>query len=268
MVRRVGVGATAASAVIFSVLLLSNIIVFVAAQGREAHYAQADAEDSLADEATVLMGAGGTNLLLDAQLVLGSRTFGCDNPSDAAARLVDALSDVQSFGGLTARTVPVAEVNVTAGDNMSMVVPFNGSRAGDFDIALAISIAGHDAATGVLYNRTEDHLVHLPVRLDRMASDCKEALNALSAAVAASDGTNCTSAAVAPVIDGANEGRSAEAASDGFSYGLRYSVAAGASCAVTFVVSVEQPGIQGPGGMFSVKMQGEGSASFSPPASP
>ena len=267
MVARVGVGASTASAIIFSVLLLSNMAVFIAAQGREANYARADAEDSLADEGAVLVGAGGKNLLLGAHWVLSSRAFDCATARASAELGVGSLSDLQSSGGVTARTTPEGAVDLTAPDNLSAVAPFDGSQRGEFDFALSTSVEGRDGATGVTYNRTEEHLVHLPVRLDEMSSLCADAVRSFSSAIEGSGGANCTSAAVAPAIEAVEQGISSDAASAGLLFGAGYSVAQGSSCTVSFVASVEQSGIEGPGGTFSVKMEEWGAASFSPRAS-
>ena len=267
MVVRPGIGATTASAVIFSVLLISNLVVFVAAQGRESHYDQADVEDSLADEASVLMGAGATNILLRSAALLSSQVFSCQTAYADASRGAEGLTDAQSHGGLDERTTVVATVGIPSSDNLTMAAPFNGSLAGEFDLSLEITVSGGPTPDGVAFNRTEGHLVHLPVRLRSMASDCGLALAALSAAVAKDNGTDCTSEAVGPTVQGAIGGAEARASGDGFASTVDYTVAAGAACTVSFVVSVVQSGIDGPGGDFTVRLRGEGGSSFAPPAS-
>ena len=262
MVARLGVGASAASAVIFSVLLVSSLVVFAASQNRAKLYLQSDAADSLSDRAAALMGAGGTNVLLEAQTLLGSGILGCPTAQEALDAALGRLSDTQRTDGLTVSVSVGPAGDAAAGDNLSLLAPFNGSLPGDVDVRLKMVASGRDSAAGVTLSKTELHLAHLPVRLGSLAGDCVSAFEAISRAISASPAPNCTAGAVAPLMDEASRGPASVAAKDGFGFGLACSVMAGATCTVEFQVSVLQSGVQGPGGPFAVRVQEGGSATF------
>ena len=267
MVSRSGIGATTASAVLFSILLASNLLVSAASQGREAHYMQADAEDSLGDRAAALLGAGGADILLETQGFLSSRALGCSDAWAAVAKALGAQSDVQRSDGLA--------VSVTAGvasggavkDNLSMLAPFDGSVPGDLNMALEAVVSGSDGAAGVSLEWQGVHLVHIPVRLQRLAADCEDAVGRISAAVASAPAPNCTYAGASPLMESASRGPAATAEADGFAFSLGFSVVPGLSCEVGFQVVLRQLGVQGMGGPFSVQAEEGGSASFGPPPS-
>jgi hypothetical protein len=267
MVARLGIGASSASAVIFSVLLVSNFVVYASSQDRQRLYLRSDAEDSLADGALALAAAGATNVLLGAERLLGSGPFDCPSAVQSAARGIGGLSDVQRSGGLTV-TVSAAMADVESrDDNLSMVAPFNGSAQGGVNIALAIGVSGSIPWTGVSLAKSESHLVHLSARLGQLSSDCVAAFDMIAEAVSRTPGLNCTAAALAPALNQASEGPASVAASDGFRLSLQYSVESGKTCSVALEVALEQTDAAGPGGTFSVLVQEAGSVSFEQGAS-
>lgn len=266
MVRRLGIAAASASAVIFSILLASNLLVFAASQGRERMYLQADSADSLADNAEALMGAGGTNVLMEAQAALASTPLDCHSASGAVASIIGGLSDSQRSGDLFVNVSSSPYGGGTVGDNLSMLAPFGGSVSGEVDISLAMVASGNDSAAGVSLARSEVHLAHLPVRLGSLVADCLAAVSSISRAISAAGPPNCTRDALAPLVEGAGDAAATAAAADGFSFGLTFSAAAGASCTVSFAVTLGQRGIQGPEGPFSIQVRAEDSVSFSPEA--
>lgn len=268
MVKRRGIGATSASAVIFSVLLISNLALYVASQNREAMYRQSDAEDSLGDGEAAMAGASGADMLAHAQAFLGSETFDCPTAPVAVAAEVGALSDLQRVGNLTVSTSAEMAPGVQAGDNLSMLAPFNGSVSGDLDIALRVVATGEDRAAGVTLGKTETHLVHLPARLQAEYRDCTGAVVSLIDILSAALPYNCTATPVGPLVESASRASASAVAGDGFLFGLSYALTETIPCTVVFVVSVEQQDIQGPAGGFSVRMQEEGRASSGQQASP
>lgn len=267
MVRRLGVAASSASALIFAALLLSNLVVFAASQGRETLYSQSDAGDSLRVNSIALMGAAATNVLIEAQASLASRVLSCSTASQDVSNMIGRLSDVQRSGPVTVTATATAGANAAADDNLSIAAPFNGSLSGDLGVSVRMSVSGNSTGAGVSIHKTEVHLVHLPVRLLLLAGDCVDAVAYLSGAISTTVASNCTSAAVAPLIDRASRVPASTAAADGFIFSLGYAVSAGASCVVSFDVQIQQAGIQGPAGTFSVRAQEGGSASFAQPAS-
>lgn len=253
MVSRRGVGATAASALIFTTLLISGLVVYVSSIQRAGLYAQADAAVSVSDSFNVMEWVGGANVLYQAQRDLAGRTFGCATANQTVAVLVDGLADVQSTGDLTV-TVRAHLAGGARADNLSELAPLDGAVPGSLDIALRIAANG-SGPPGVYFSRTEVHFVHLGVRLQQAVSDCGRAVSAIAAALAGSHPENCTTAGVGPIVDGAAAAPYAEAAADGLELGVSYSASGGRACSVSFAVSVEQAGIEGLAGSFSMRLE-------------
>jgi hypothetical protein len=150
----------------------------------------------------------------------------------------------------------------SANDNLSMLAPFDGSVPGFLDISVRAVEAGYDGVAGVSYNKNETHLAHLPVRLSAEIADCLNAVASLEAFAARTVVPNCTSTAVSQLMESAMQGPEANAAKDGFLFGLRWDLTGTNPCAAAFVASIKQAGIPGPGGTFDVRLQEEGSAIF------
>jgi hypothetical protein len=270
MVVRLGIGATVAAAIIFSVLLVSNVLVFAASQDREYLYSVSDAEDSLSDVTVALMGAAGTNILLEAQSAMSSRPLGCQAALAATASMVGTLSDLQQSSGVKVSSTARLAPDDSTGDNLSMLAPFDGSVFGDLDLSVSMAAAGSSLAGDVSISKHEVHLVHLPVELDRLAADCTSALDGIVRTLSDEVPANCTSIGVGPLVLGASRNAASLVAADGFAFGLSYTVVSGAECSVSLQIRVQQADIGGPGGTFTVQLEAEGLASFaqSAPARP
>ncbi len=262
MVRRLGVGATAASAVVFSIILVSNLALFVGSQNRASLYLQSDAEDLLAGEADALAGSAATNLLLGAQSILAAGPIDCSTAASNLAAAIGSLRDVERSGTLTVLATSREAPDLYSPDNMSMLSPFNGSVMGELNVGLSLSVTGGVPAAGVEFARNETHLGHLPVHWDSALRDCVGALRAVAASVTAAHPSNCTADAVAPLMAAAAAGPEATSTADGFAFEFAYSIAGTDPCSVGFRVSVTQFAIQGPAGEFSVQLEGRDSASF------
>ncbi|MDG7007330.1 MAG: hypothetical protein JRN06_03680 [Nitrososphaerota archaeon] len=267
MVVRVGIGATAAAAVIFTILLVSNALVFAASQDREHLYSVSNAEDSLGGTAAALMGAGGMNILLDAQSALAGRTLDCQAARAEAAAAIGNLSDFQHSGGVTVVSTARLAPEVPAGDNLSLLAPFNGSVAGELDISISMVATGRSPSGEVSLGKSEAHLVHIPIELDRLSADCLRALEGMAHTLSTEVPANCTSGAVDPFVQEASSSAGAAVSADGFGFGLEYTMVPGKDCGVGLLVWIRQAGIEGPGGPFTVQVEEEGLAFFGQPAS-
>jgi hypothetical protein len=267
MVVRLGIGATAAASIIFSILLVSNVLVFAASQDRRNLYSVSDAEDSLGDVTVALMGAGSENILLETQAAVSSRPLDCKTALAAMASLVGNLSDSQQSGGVSVSSTARLAPGDTAGDNLSMLAPFDGSVSGELDLSVSMVSAGSTLAGDVSISKAEVHLVHLPVELDRLVADCTSALVGILRTLSAETPANCTSVEVGPLVMAASRSAASHVAADGFKFGLSYTIISSAECSVTLQVRVQQTGIGGPGGPFTVQLEAEGLASFAQPAS-
>lgn len=265
MADRPGVGATAISAVIFAILLLSNFAVYVAAQQRSVLYSQADAEDFLADGGAAIMGAEAANILARAQSFLDSRVFYCANATAAIDGGVRGLTDRHQSGGLNVSvSAGISDVGTSA-DNLTMLSPFDGSVAGELTILLRVTESGGVPTSGITMSRAETHPLHLPVRLEGEERACTGAVQTLESALSSSKVANCTDSQVGPLVESASLGPVSAAPGEGYEIRISYSITQRAPCTAEFEVSVSQPDIDGPSGTFTVQMSDEGSATFASP---
>ncbi len=249
-----------AASLVFSVILVSSLAVFIASQGREEMYSAADAGDYFGDEFRTIEAAQGYAVLLDVQAVLGTNVTGCAVAVPALDRALSSYSDAQGAGNLTV-SVTAAPIQGTASqDNLSALRPFNGSVPGEVDVALRFDGSGGQGGS-VAFSREVTHFAHLGARLQAEVSDCEDAVGAVEGALSRSVVANCTEPGVAPLVQSAARGPSARAAEDGFTLGVAYAVTAEGSCSVAFRVSIDQAGIPGPGGTFSVRLEEGGTAS-------
>ncbi len=255
MVKRSGIGASAATAVIFSVLLISNLTVFIAAQGRQRLYIEAGAEDSLSNDAHVLVAVGVLGVLGKAQDFLGRSTFNCATAIENSANQLASLTDIERKDRLTVTTSASWAPSESLYDNMSMLQPFDGSVAGDIDILMKTRASGAYLSSEVTLDRTESHLVHLPVRLEAAVFACLSGVEILKSSLENSRPSNCTDSVIGPILHKASAVPSALAASEGFGFGIRYAIIHSWGCFVYFDVNISQEGIEGPNGSFSVMIQ-------------
>ena len=254
MVARAGIGATTASALIFSIILVSNFAVYYASQSRERSYSQANEADLLFDSGAALEVAAATNLLVGVQRFLGSAPLPCSGAVGAAAERALALGGVSHAGNLTLAAAPRVAYSGIAQDNLSALAPFAGYHSGALDFAVQFRIVSAGSPAGVAYDRTETHFLNLPVRLADAADDCEALVGAVKSALGASAPPNCTSAALAPLIARAASGPEAAGTRDGFSVGASFGILGQDPCVVDFQASVIQSGIAGPAGRFDVRL--------------
>jgi hypothetical protein len=262
MVRRLGIGATSAAVVLFSVILVSDLAVFSSSQGRAAMYSQADTENLLGAEGSALTGIVAVNVLSQAQAILSRQAFNCPAAQHHMVSLMASLGDSERLGPLTVTASALVVSGAAAVDNLSMVHPFNGTVGGFLGLALRVSERTDGSLGGVVLTRDVMHLVHLPLSWDALVRDCLGALSQVADAISASSISNCTSEAVAPIMAEARARPASQAAIDGFGFRFSYSILAQSSCTVGFSVAVEQANVEGPGGNFSVLLEGAGVESF------
>ncbi len=265
MVRRAGIGATAASAVVFSLILITNTTVFFASQDRARAYASSNVADFFADSSVVLAGTAGTNILVRAQMALSSAPLECEGANALVARLIWGLADVQTSGNLTlSATAALAPAGAEA-DNLSMLGPFAGFGPASINITFRTTAGGADSALGVSFAKNETHFAHLPLDLEGLVTLCLAAVRGISGALSSQETQNCTGPTVLPLVDVAARPYSAMASEEGFWIGVNSTIASSSPCSVRIEVSVEQEEIEGLAGYFSVRVQEEAIASFEQP---
>ena len=249
------------ASVAFAVILVSGLAVYAASQSAEALYHAGDGEDALADAFNVTAAAEGVDVLLAVQGFVASHALGCASAGAAVAGEVASLSERQSYGNLSVRASAEVAAGGEGSDNMTALRPYGGWAPGELDVALRFEGSG-SAGPGVSFDRTETHYAHLGFRLEAASTDCMDAAGAVAGALRSAGPLNCTSSSVGRVI-GEVEGPQALAdAADGFRLHLSYSVARTSSCEVSFLVTVSQGAIQGPGGEFTARLEEGGSVSL------
>ncbi|MDG6988806.1 MAG: hypothetical protein JRN21_05705 [Nitrososphaerota archaeon] len=263
MVRRSGIAASAASAVVFSLLLLSSLAVYASSQGRASLYAQANAEDSAADGFRVMELTGAANVLYMVQEALSASPLACPTANQTASAAIASASYRQRAGNMTVVVQARPAGSSGEGDNLTALAPLDGGVAGDVNIALHVSATG-GASPDVSFNRTEVHVVHLGVRLPAAVSDCGAAFRAVSEALDGSGPVDCSYSSVEGIVDAAAGSPGARARADGFSFGVSYSVTDASGCSVAYSVQLSQAGVEGLGGEFGVSFEESGQASLTP----
>ena len=265
MVRRAGIGATLASSMIFSIILISNFAVYYGSAGRASSYTQANIEDSFYDQGVVMEGTAAINTLSRLQSFLGANPLDCRSASSDAAVEIQSLSESDRVGSLDSQMVARLVEFGPRSDNLSIVAPFGGTPNGAIDLALTFQIEGESPDYGVSYLKNETHFVNLPVRLAEIAGDCLAAVSEVGASLSSMPVTNCTESVIAPLVEAAEQGPKLRASSDGFSLGVSFQILGTAACTTLFEVTVLQQGIAGPAGPFTVALRDWGIATFEQP---
>ena len=264
MVKRAGIGATVAAAVIFSIVLASSFAVYHAAQDDARLHSTANAADALADESAAFEGVGGANILLKEQAFLESSILGCSSAGAVVSAEISSLTDIQTSANLTVVTVATPSLRGPAADNLSMIAPFGGYVTGFLDTTLHEEARGSESVLGVSYVRNETHYANLPVRIRDMAEDCNLALSDIIGTVSSTVPPNCTISVVSSLIAAASVGPSTKAMASGFRFAVDATVADVAPCSVKVTVTVSQANAMGPAGDFSVELQQEAFVDFEP----
>lgn len=254
MGERDGIGATIASAVIFSVLLVSNFSVYFAAQQDVRLHMVSNAEDALADWSIVLTGAEAANVLLREQAFLMSTELYCGNASAVVYAEIGALDTTQEAANLTATTRAAPSLQGGMADELPMLASFDSFVTGYLDTSLYTEVRGGDASLGVTYALNETYYVNLPLRLGQLVEDCESALSDIVDAAATTVPGNCTASVMTPLVVGAASEAALVAREAGFEFSVEATVADVDPCTAYVTVMLGQANIMGLGGSFNVSM--------------
>ena len=264
MVKRRAIGASTASAVIFSVVLLSNLAMFAASQDRASLYDTAEVEASLSDTALALTASVAVNLLTSLQSFLASTTMACSDVMGAVSSYVPTIIDREEAGGV-AVTASARMTGGALGDNLSLLRPFNGSVPGMLDLLARFDSQGGSGSSGVWLDRTESHALHLPVMLDGGASACAEAVGLASESASATAMPNCTSTAIDSWLSSTTSSLRDAAQTDGFVLSTAVDGLASSPCSVSYLILAVGT-FEGVSGTVSVRFEESGNATFAQPA--
>lgn len=260
MAVRSGVGATLASAVVFSLMLMAQLVVLTGAEGRERLVLTADLESMTNVNETVLAASRVLEALDVLQGYLTRTPLNCSTAVQSADAEMVSMSSSTTWGGIVVSQAIGPASNTNQADNMTILSPFNGLVAGMLGVRDAMSSSTVGSYPQVTFHRYEVHEFHLPVKLGLMASFCLSATSQIDSAVHSFHITTCNATAIDTLMDSESGDIGNGAEGLGVSAGLRYNVLS-PSCRIVFMLRVEQEEIPGPLGEFAVTVEHEGAAS-------
>ena len=255
MVRRRGIGASVAAALVFSTILLSNFALLASADQRERLSITADSESILGDNGSVLAGSEALEILAGLQNQIAARVFPCSGALGEVAQLIGGMNITHSMEGVTVTAWAVAGNDANIPDNLSIVRPFNGSLQGDINLDLGIRWEGSSPLGDVVFGKTEHHQVNLPVLLDRLSLFCLSSVGEIRALLTSEIFPSCNASAVGPSVAALASILRAAAVRQGFGFSFDFQTISSSGCSVEFACQVEQTAVPGPDGTFSVRLE-------------
>lgn len=138
-------------------------------------------------------------------------------------------------------------------DNLTLLSPFSGYLVGALNVEAALSVEELGGGGSVSLERTETHVLNLPIAVDSASSLCASALSSLASALSSSP-CNATveQEAFAYVLPGLVQ----QAAALGFTLTAGWG---SAGCSAAYWVTLVEPGVAGPAGSFDWTVRGSGS---------
>jgi len=250
MATRRAVAASIASAVLFSSLILSNFIIFSGAAQGFRYDSLAAEEETYFDRALVVRSLAVLDLLDGAQALISSNRFVCSSAAVAISLFLATERVDLASGGLSAASAISLAADATISDNLTTLRPFAGSVRGWTNMMTTSSVRGESPDGTVIYDKTEVHLLSLPLRLDALTADCLDAQSKLSSALSALGTNLCNSTILSEAVSSVSDAVSLSGNPDGFSVTIAYGIVSTKPCEVEFAVSARQSDIPGPAGTF------------------
>jgi hypothetical protein len=250
-----------AATLVFSALILTNLALFAAASQRERMSLTANSESLLADTATVLGGTKGLSLLDSLQNFLSSSSFQCRSAAQELGNYTSSLSATGSQDGVSIREALAPGDDYSEADNLTILKPFNGSVSGSVNVDLVVSWTGVSPLQDVKFNKTETHHLHLPVRLGAMTAFCEYSVGQVQSLLEGRSFASCNSSEIGSPLKVLWSSLESQAAAGGLAFSMDYSVDGSFGCSVSFGIVIEQPGVTGPGGDFTVRLDEGGTVS-------
>ncbi len=254
---RKAIGASLAAAAIFSVILIANAALLSGSEEHEVLAAQGDAESYLAANSSALQATIALALLDGLQESLSARTLPCVNSSAYVEASVDGVPFNQSMSQVSGSGELEPGMNLTEADDFTALYPFNGWRGGDLNVLSDEVVTGGVEYFGVSLNVSQQYRLSLPVRLGRMSEICVDALAAAEAPLVQLSASGCNASAVGQAVDAVASEMRASAESYGLEASLGYTLEPLSRCSVVLLSEVNETGIQGPLGTFSVALEQE-----------
>jgi len=258
MATRKAVAASIAAAILFSSMMVTNYVVFSGAAENFRLVSLATEERDYHVQAVTATGIAVLDLLDGAQELLSASRFNCSGVAESVANLVGSEIVRFRWGGLAVSSTLSLAGDGDQPDNLTALHPFNGSVAGSTNLQSTTFVDGGAPDGSVEYNRSEVHLLNIPLRLESLTGQCLEAERDLTAAALGLGGEMCNYSSLS-VAGSRVESEVAQAASaNGFSVSVTYWITSVQPCTVGYHIEATQQGVSGPQGAFDFTEQESG----------
>lgn len=262
LAKRSGVGASLATGVVLSVLLVSNYVILVGADQREALYAKTNEESYLVDNSKVLSASEVLDLMDRAQAALSSAPIPCDAFSEALARRLDSLNVTQSAGPLSV-DASVAVLGTDQSDGrFEAFGPSQSTPSGLLHLGASVFSSAKVISMGVSFAWKSFSIVTLPVKVAAISTSCRNYEQTISAALKQAETGGCNQSAIETAARDLGSNLVALSRAQGLSSSLVLGLVSGFPCSAKYTFVVSQLDIEGPLGPFTVAA--EGGATVSP----
>ena len=251
MATRKAVAASIAAAILFSSLMVSNYVIFSGAAENFRLVSVATEEREYHVQAAIATDVAVLDLLDGAQALLSSNRFNCSGVTNLVSNLIGSEIVRFKWAGLAVTSTMSLASDGAYPDNLTALRPFNGSVTGMTNLRSTSLLEGGAPDGSVEYNRSEEHLLSIPLRLGSLTEHCLGAERDFSAAAVGLGGQMCNYSTLAVVESQVESEVSGSASADGFSVSVSYWVTSVQPCRVGYLVVAEQQGVPGPEGIFA-----------------
>ena len=253
---RIGVAATLVAVVLFTSMLLANSAVYSAEDGVLRSNVLSSAQLKEESLASFSSGIDSYHALASLQADLQAAPMDCL----AAQPYLDSLAGDLSYSGndggvaFASNSVWAYSRSPVASAGDVLLPGFSGYSFSGLNIEVQTQVREEFVGGLPTYSVDSSEVVHLPVPVKNMVSECLAILSEASSALTAL--TSCTEGAVETLL--------AEAGSQYPGSSVVSSVSSsGEQCYVRYSVTITQDGIEGVSGTFAWSVFGSGSASLS-----
>ncbi|HXW37262.1 MAG TPA: hypothetical protein VEJ36_05110 [Nitrososphaerales archaeon] len=247
MGRRVAVGATLASAILFGSLLISNFGLVAAAQQTDRFASLSNEEQSVYARGYLLLGIVTLDLLDRVQQGLETSTYRCPDVATETSELVAASTSVESSGEFRAAASAALGTGGRAGDNLTAISPFDGWLEGGLDLVVRASATGGTQGVST-FSKDETHLANLPIGFEELPAVCLGDFSEAVLLLSFIGPELCNSSGVGSEISWIAAAFESAASRQGLSAFISFLTS---GCVVAISLSVSQNGVLGPLGRFS-----------------
>lgn len=253
---RKAVAATLASVVLLTVLVVADATVMTA-QDNLAASAQAsniESRELLLERS--LAGSVSLEVLAQVQGYLSSNHADCADLPQYFASIAASSSASGEDSGIAYEanaTASWAPTSAAAGDNLTLLAPFDGHVPGNLGLTEALRVREVGGGGSVSLARLETHDLNVPIGVSSASSLCASTTGALAAALSASP---CNSTVEQEAFDATMPGLVENASGLGFDLTAGWGYAS--ACSVTYWFTLVEPGVEGATGGFDWAVLGSG----------